>query len=42
MPTREQRTVLIDEASAGERVDVALAKLLGLSRSVIADLLNAG
>ena len=29
MPPREQRTVLIDEASAGERVDVALAKLLG-------------
>lgn len=42
MPAREQRTVLIDELGAGERVDVALARILGLSRSVIADLLNAG
>jgi len=42
MTIREQRSVLIDEEFAGERVDVALAKILGLSRSVIADLLNAG
>lgn len=42
MPQREQRIVQIDLENEGERVDVALAKILGLSRSVVADLLNAG
>lgn len=39
---REEKVVIISEESAGERVDTALAKLLNLSRSVVADLLNAG
>lgn len=42
MSQREQQVVQIDLENEGERVDVALAKLLGLSRSVVADLLNAG
>lgn len=42
MSDRERVTLLIDESNDGERVDVALAGLLGLSRSVVADLLNAG
>lgn len=39
---REKRTILISEDFNGERVDSALAKILELSRSVVADLLNAG
>jgi 23S rRNA pseudouridine1911/1915/1917 synthase len=39
---REKRLLLIDETLEGERVDVALTGLLGLSRSAVADLLNAG
>ena len=39
---RELRTILITEEFDGERVDAALAKILELSRSSVADLLNAG
>lgn len=39
---RERRSILITEEYEGERVDSALAKILELSRSTIADLLNAG
>jgi len=39
---REVREILISEEFEGERVDSALAKILELSRSVVADLLNAG
>ena len=39
---REERLVIVPEECAGERVDTVLAKLLELSRSVVADLLNAG
>jgi 23S rRNA pseudouridine1911/1915/1917 synthase len=42
MAPREEKFLQIELANEGERVDVALAKLLGLSRSVVADLLNAG
>jgi len=39
---REKRAIQIDEALDGQRVDTALSKTLELSRSVVADLLNAG
>ena len=39
---REKREIQIDQDQDGQRVDTALAKVLGLSRSVVADLLNAG
>ena len=39
---REKREIQIDQAQDGQRVDTALAKVLELSRSVVADLLNAG
>lgn len=39
---RERRSILISEEFEGERVDSALAKILELSRSAVADLLNAG
>ncbi len=39
---REKRAIQIDQAQDGQRVDTALAKALELSRSVLADLLNAG
>ncbi len=39
---RERRAILISQEFNGERVDSALAKILELSRSVVADLLNAG
>ena len=42
MSAREKRVLLVDETLEGERVDVALSGLLGLSRSAVADLLNAG
>ncbi len=42
MSERERRLLEIQEAHEGERVDVALASILGLSRSSVADLLNAG
>ena len=39
---REKRSILIPQEFDGERVDSALSKLLELSRSNVADLLNAG
>jgi len=39
---RERRSILITEEFGGERVDSALAKILELSRSTVADLLNSG
>ena len=39
--TRELRTVLIPEGLDNERIDSALARILGLSRSVIVKLLDA-
>lgn len=39
---RERRAILIPQELDGERVDSALAKLLDMSRSNVADLLNAG
>lgn len=39
---RERRSIHITEEFDGERVDSALAKILELSRSTVADLLNAG
>ena len=39
---RERRSILITEEFDGDRVDSALAKILELSRSTVADLLNAG
>jgi len=39
---REKRAIQIDQDQDGQRVDTALAKILDLSRSVVADLLNAG
>lgn len=42
MQERERRLLLIEPKFDGERVDVALAQLLELSRSAVADLLNAG
>jgi len=38
----QSRTVLVPEGLAGERVDAALARLLGLSRTAAADLAAAG
>ena len=38
---REKRAIQIDQDQDGQRVDTALAKVLELSRSVVADLLNA-
>lgn len=42
MAEREKQVVLISEEFDGERVDSALARILELSRSVVADLLNSG
>ena len=39
---RERRTILVPQELDGERVDSALSKVLELSRSNVADLLNAG
>jgi 23S rRNA pseudouridine1911/1915/1917 synthase len=39
---REKRAIQINQDQDGQRVDTALAKVLELSRSVVADLLNAG
>ena len=39
---RERRSILITEEFDGERVDSSLAKILELSRSTVADLLNSG
>ena len=37
----ETKTVLVPEGLSGERIDTALARLLGLSRSRAADLAGA-
>lgn len=42
MSERKKRSLQIESEYEGERVDVALAALLGISRSAVADLLNAG
>ena len=39
---RENKVVLVPEGLNGERLDAALARLLGLSRSVIVSLIEAG
>ena len=38
----ERRVVLVPEGLNGERVDTAVARMLGLSRSQVADLIGAG
>ena len=38
----EQRTVLVPEGLAGERVDTAMARMFGLSRTRAADLIGQG
>lgn len=42
MTQRESRTLPVPEGLAGMRVDAALSKLLGLSRTVVAELATAG
>jgi 23S rRNA pseudouridine1911/1915/1917 synthase len=42
MSVPDVRRLEIDEADAGDRIDVALARLLGVSRSAAAGLLDAG
>lgn len=42
MSEREIRILMIDADRDGERVDVALSGILGISRSAVADLLNSG
>ncbi|AEQ06930.2 RluA family pseudouridine synthase [Corynebacterium pseudotuberculosis] len=42
MTMREHRSLPVPEGLAGMRVDVALSKLLGISRTVAADLATAG
>ena len=38
----EQRTVLVPEGLSGERVDAAIARMFGLSRTKAAELVAAG
>src|SRR4051794_41600137 len=38
----ERRTVTVPEGLAGERVDAAMARMFGLSRTRAADLISAG
>ena len=40
--SREMRTLVVPEGVAGERVDSALTRVLGLSRTTIARLLDDG
>ncbi|MEN9324275.1 MAG: hypothetical protein RL414_29 [Actinomycetota bacterium] len=42
MSERENKIVYIPEGLTGERIDAALARLLGLSRSVVVDLIDLG
>jgi 23S rRNA pseudouridine1911/1915/1917 synthase len=42
MAERELKQVLIPEGLAGERIDAALSRILGISRSVVADLIESG
>ncbi len=41
MAERELKQVIIPEGLVGERVDAALSRLLGISRTVVADLIDA-
>jgi len=41
-PTREVRVISIPEGLEQERIDAAIARLLGLSRSTVVDLIDAG
>ena len=41
-PPGEQRTVLVPDGLAGERVDAAMARMFGLSRTKAADLIAQG
>ena len=38
----ERKVVLVPEGLSGERVDAAVARMLGLSRSHVAELIGAG
>lgn len=42
MANRELKQVLIPEGLAGERVDAALSRLLGISRTVVSELIELG
>lgn len=42
MAERELKQVIIPEGLEGERVDAALSRLLGISRTVVTDLIDAG
>ena len=42
MNNRQSRTLPVPEGLAGMRVDAALSKLLGISRTVAAELATAG
>ena len=42
MTNRETKLVIIPDGLNSERVDAALARLLGISRSTIVDLIEAG
>lgn len=42
MADRELKQILIPEGLVGERVDAALSRLLGISRTTVADLIDAG
>ena len=40
--SREQRTLIVPEGVAGERIDSALTRVLGLSRTSIVKLIDDG
>ncbi|MTB04384.1 MAG: RNA pseudouridine synthase, partial [Actinobacteria bacterium] len=42
MSNREQRTLSVPEGVAGERIDSALTRVLGLSRTAVVKLLEDG
>jgi 23S rRNA pseudouridine1911/1915/1917 synthase len=42
LPLGEQRTVIVPDGLAGERVDAAIARMFGLSRTRAAELVQAG
>ena len=42
MSSREQRTLSVPEGVAGERIDSALTRVLGLSRTAVVKLLEDG
>ena len=41
MANRELKQILIPEGLDGERVDLAISRILGLSRSSVAELIEA-